>query len=121
MTKISFILNDKPRVTDVDPKMSLLKYLRGKDYLKGTKNGCGTGHCGACTILLNGKPVRSCITPMERVQDGTVLTIEGLANGDQLHPIQKAFRCGSDPMWVLYAGHDLGNEGSPRSESASYN
>ncbi|MEL7623132.1 MAG: molybdopterin cofactor-binding domain-containing protein [Clostridiales bacterium] len=70
---------------------SLLSYLRGTACLKGTKEGCSTGHCGSCTVLIDGRPVRSCITKLSSVEGKAVETIEGLSSGGRLHPIQKAF------------------------------
>ena len=74
-----------------DKDRTLLSYLRGTACLKGTKEGCGTGHCGACTVLKDGVPVRSCVTKMERLEGADILTIEGLTPKEGLHPIQKAF------------------------------
>ena len=70
---------------------SLLSVLREKLHLTGAKPGCGEGQCGACTVLVNGGPVHSCITPISEVGTRPVLTIEGLANGPQLHRVQQAF------------------------------
>lgn len=91
MTQVRFELNGSP-VTARDEGQSLLQYLRGTACLNGAKNGCGTGQCGACTVLLDGRPVRSCVMPLARVEGKAVLTIEGLKGPDGgLHPIQKAF------------------------------
>jgi len=70
---------------------SLLSYLRDYLVLTGTKFGCGKGICGACTVHLNGQPVRSCVLPVTAVGSGAVVTIEGLAVGDTLHPVQQAW------------------------------
>jgi len=75
----------------VEDDETLLDVLRNRLYLTGTKRGCGEGQCGHCTVLLNGKAVNSCLTLALEAQDGDVLTIEGLAEGDSLHPIQKAY------------------------------
>ena len=89
---IQFVLNGNRISCTCDPDMTLLRYLRETACLKGAKNGCGTGHCGACTVLMNGRPIRSCITKMSRVDGAEILTIEGLKGEDGgLHPIQKAF------------------------------
>ncbi len=89
---ISFTLNGESRVlTDQECQMTLLQYLRGKACLKGTKEGCSTGHCGACTVLIDGKTARACITKTARLEGKSVTTIEGLAAPGELHPIQKAF------------------------------
>jgi carbon-monoxide dehydrogenase small subunit len=70
---------------------TLIEVLRQDLHLTGAKEACGIGACGACTVLVNGKPVRSCITLAEEVEGKEVETIEGLAQGDKLHPLQKAF------------------------------
>ncbi len=88
---ISFTLNGKPVRLDVDSDRMLLWVLRTELGLTGTKFGCGEGFCGACTVLLNNEPVRSCQTPVKLVKGKTVLTIEGLAKDDKLHPLQEAF------------------------------
>jgi aerobic-type carbon monoxide dehydrogenase small subunit (CoxS/CutS family) len=84
-------VNGKRHRVDVDPAKSLLSVLREDLDLTGAKYGCGEGECGACTVLLDGFPVRSCITPVSTVGAREVLTIEGLAAGDRLHPVQDAF------------------------------
>lgn len=71
--------------------MTLLEVLRDQIGLTGTKHGCGTGSCGACTILLDGKPILSCLTLAMTVRERNITTIEGLATGNTLHPLQKAF------------------------------
>ena len=75
----------------VEPYYSLLDALRDELHLTGTKKGCDEGDCGACTVLLNGKPVTSCLVLAHSAHDGEVTTIEGLANGQELHPVQQAF------------------------------
>jgi carbon-monoxide dehydrogenase small subunit len=75
----------------VSPNETLVEVLRDKLELTGTKMGCGEGACGTCTVLLDGKPVRSCLTLAIEVQDKEIVTIEGLAEGGELHPVQKAF------------------------------
>jgi aerobic-type carbon monoxide dehydrogenase small subunit (CoxS/CutS family) len=89
--KIQFTLNGKPTALDVDPNRMLLWVLRANLGLTGTKYGCGEGFCGGCTVLLEGEAVRSCSTAVGDVRGKTVVTIEGLAAGDVLHPLQKAF------------------------------
>jgi aerobic-type carbon monoxide dehydrogenase small subunit (CoxS/CutS family) len=89
---ISFKLNGKSVRLDVDGNRTLLWVLRTDLGLTGTKFGCGAGHCGACTVLVNGKAARSCLLTVKEVANQEVLTIEGLAPNDgQLHPLQKAF------------------------------
>lgn len=89
--RVSFVLNGKPVTPEVKAKETLLKFLRDKECLKGSKNGCGTGHCGACTVLINGEAKRSCIIPLKQMEGKEVLTIEGLTPKTGLHPIQEAF------------------------------
>lgn len=88
---IRFRLNDKPMEMTLDGDRMLLWVLRTDIGLTGTKFGCGSGYCGACTVLVNEQPVRSCIYPMRYVDGKKVITIEGLAKNGQLHPLQEAF------------------------------
>jgi len=88
---IHFTVNGKPQTVSTDPKRPLLHVLREDLGLTGTKYGCGEGECAACTVLVDGKPMHSCITPAEEVQGKTVTTIEGLKKGETLHPVQEAF------------------------------
>ncbi|MCB2098628.1 MAG: (2Fe-2S)-binding protein [Parvularculaceae bacterium] len=74
-----------------DPDMPLLWFLRDEQGLKGVKFGCGAALCGACTVHVNGEAVRSCVTPMASVEGASVTTIEGLSDGDTLHPVQEAW------------------------------
>jgi aerobic-type carbon monoxide dehydrogenase small subunit (CoxS/CutS family) len=83
-------LNKKPVTVDAEPEMPLLWALRDVLDMKGTKYGCGVGMCGACTVLQDGKPIRSCLTPLSQVK-GSITTIEGLAIGDKLHVLQQAW------------------------------
>ena len=86
-----FRVNGEWRDYDGDPNMPLLWYLRDDAKLKGAKFGCGIGECGACTVHLNGQAARSCVTPMGAVDGADLQTIEGLADGDTLHPVQEAW------------------------------
>lgn len=89
---ISFILNGEPVEVEVESNLTLLEVLREKLELTGTKEGCGMGECGACTVLLNGKAINSCIFPALEVEGKKVTSIEGLMNTQgNLHPLQKAF------------------------------
>ena len=88
---IAFTVNGQPRTVITDPQRPLLDVLREELKLTGTKYGCGEGQCRACTVLLNGKPVASCVTPVGDADKLEILTIEGLAKGSQLHPVQEAF------------------------------
>ncbi len=88
---ITLLVNGQSRSVDADPAMPLLWVLRDLLSLKGTKYACGAGLCGSCTVHVDGEPVRSCITTVESVDGRAVTTIEGLANGDDLHPVQLAW------------------------------
>jgi aerobic-type carbon monoxide dehydrogenase small subunit (CoxS/CutS family) len=90
-TSIRFRLNGRPTTLDTDDKRMLLWVLRTDLELTGTKYGCGTGLCGACTVIVGGKAVRSCQTPLKEVKNQEVVTIEGLAREGRLHPLQQAF------------------------------
>ena len=84
-------VNGSPRTINADADTSLLSVLRDQLDLTGSKYGCGEGQCGACTVLIDGSPRRSCITPVGAVGQKRITTIEGLAQGDRLHPLQEAF------------------------------
>jgi aerobic-type carbon monoxide dehydrogenase small subunit (CoxS/CutS family) len=89
--RITFTLNGESRSVIADPDRPLLEVLREDLHLTGTKYGCGEGECRACTVLLNGESTQSCLTSIGSVDGQAVLTIEGLAQGDKLHPVQEAF------------------------------
>ena len=88
---IHFTLKDRPIQVDIEPDELLIDVLRYKLSLTGTKKGCGEGECGACTILLDGRPVNSCLIPAMKAEGKELITIEGLAPGETLHPIQESF------------------------------
>ena len=90
MKNVTFILNGKSTTVEVDPDKPLLWVLREDLGLTGTKYGCGMGICGCCTVHLEGDAIRSCVTPMSRVEGKRVTTIEGLSN-DLSHPVQRAW------------------------------
>lgn len=90
MAVVSFVVNGKPETVDVPSEMPLLWVLRDTLDLTGTKYGCGISLCGACTVHIDGHPVRSCITPVASVAGKTVTTIEGLS-ADVTHPVQLAW------------------------------
>jgi aerobic-type carbon monoxide dehydrogenase small subunit (CoxS/CutS family) len=88
---ISFKLNGKSTKIEVDSDRMLLWVLRTELGLTGTKYGCGQSYCGACTVVVGKEAVRSCLMPVKNIQGKEVTTIEGLAQGETLHPLQKAF------------------------------
>ena len=88
--KISFSINGKPVIVEVEPEMMVLDVIREVLNITGTKHGCDNSTCGTCTIVVNGKAVKSCNLPVKRIEGAEVLTVEGLAKGTNLHPIQKA-------------------------------
>ena len=91
MPAIQLSVNGRSYTVDANPNTSLLTVLREDLDLIGSKYGCGEGQCGACTVLIDGKAQRSCITPIGSMVQKKVLTIEGLAQGEELHPVQEAF------------------------------
>jgi aerobic-type carbon monoxide dehydrogenase small subunit (CoxS/CutS family) len=88
---VELFVNGARILVHIDPQRSLLWVLRNDLDLTGAKYGCGEGQCGACTVLIDGVPHRSCITPVESVRGKHITTIEGVAEGDRLHPVQTAF------------------------------
>lgn len=88
---IKLIVNGRVRRVDVEPEMPLLWVLRDELNVKGPKFGCGIAQCGACTVHVNGEPVRSCSLPVSAAADKRIVTIEGLAHGGRLHPVQQAW------------------------------
>lgn len=88
---VAFTVNGKKERISVPPHRTLLEMLREDLQLTGAKEGCGHGECGACTVVLDGKTVNSCLVLAAEVDGGELLTIEGLRSDDRLHPIQKAF------------------------------
>ena len=94
LTKLE--INGQERAITAEPMRSLLSVLRDDLSLTGCKYGCGEGECGACTVLIDGRATRSCITPLAECAGKRITTIEGLATGDKLHPLQQAFLdCGA--------------------------
>lgn len=90
-SNIRLVVNGKRHTAKIDPATSLLDFLRDTLGYKGVKICCNTGECGACTILFNGKPVNSCVVLAADAAGSQILTVEGLAEGDKLHPVQQAF------------------------------
>jgi aerobic-type carbon monoxide dehydrogenase small subunit (CoxS/CutS family) len=91
MSSIRLAINGHSYTVDADPQTSLLTVLREQLDLTGSKYGCGEGMCGACTVLVDGKAMRSCITKVGAVAQKQITTIEGIAGAEQLHPVQEAF------------------------------
>ena len=89
--KISFQINGTPQTVDVDGHTPLLWVVRDMLDLKGTKFGCGKAACGACTLQVDGEAIRSCSYPVKYAEGKNIITIEGLANGEDLHPVQQAW------------------------------
>src|SRR5438093_4400915 len=92
MALLELVVNGVPRHVDAEPERSLLSVLRDELDLTGSKYGCGEGRCGACTVLIDGKATRSCVTPVGHCVDKQITTIEGLERYGKLHPLQEAFR-----------------------------
>ena len=119
-TSITFTLNDREVTVDTLPMARLLDVLREDLRVTGTKEGCGEGECGACTVLVDGHPVNSCLVPAIQLQGARVQTVEGLAQDDRLHPIQEAFlkhggaQCGiCTPGFLVAAAELLAREPHP--------
>jgi carbon-monoxide dehydrogenase small subunit len=122
---IQLMVNGEEYEVAVAPNRTLLEVLRDDLYLTGTKEGCGEGACGTCTVLLDGKPVRSCLTLAIEVQGREITTIEGLASMGKLHPVQRAFveygaiQCGfCAPGMILTTKALLDENPSPTEQEA---
>ena len=89
--KIELTINGRKHTVDVDGSRGLLSVLRDDLALSGTKYGCGEGQCGACTVLLDGQPIRACLMFAVQAEGAAIRTVEGLATGDALDPVQRAF------------------------------
>ena len=123
MTKISVRVDQENVTDDVEPRMLLVQYLREKLGKTGTVIGCDTSNCGACTVHLNGRSVKSCNVLAVQADGHEVTTIEGIADGDELHPVQKAFhechalQCGyCTPGMIMQAIDVLGDNPNPSEE-----
>jgi carbon-monoxide dehydrogenase small subunit len=120
MSIITFTLNGSQVTIDAPPMTRLLDLLREHLHLTGTKEGCGEGECGSCSVLLDGELVNSCLVPSLQIQGATVTTIEGLGEQTHLHPIQQCFlekggaQCGiCTPGMILATHHLLQNHPAP--------
>jgi carbon-monoxide dehydrogenase small subunit len=117
---LTMTVNGRPVVVQVEPDELLVDVLRDRLGLTGTKVGCNEGECGACTVIMDGEAVLSCLIPALRAQGQTILTIEGLSDGEALHPLQQAFvehgavQCGyCIPGFILSAKALLDVNGRP--------
>ncbi len=112
-SEVSFKVNGQPHRVEVFPMARLLDVLREELHLTGTKEGCGEGECGACTVNVDGRIVNSCLVPVAQVQGSEITTIEGVANAGQLHAVQQAFiehggaQCGICTPGMVLAAVDL--------------
>ncbi|MGM0769483.1 MAG: (2Fe-2S)-binding protein [Pseudomonadota bacterium] len=120
---LNLTVNGEERTLEIDQDTPLLWVIRDELGLKGTKFGCGAGLCGACTVHLDGQPVRSCSTPVEMAQGRSVTTIEGLGTEANLHPLQKAWvehgvpQCGyCQSGQIMSAAHLLEHNPAPARE-----
>jgi aerobic carbon-monoxide dehydrogenase small subunit len=118
--EVSFTVNGVAQTVSVYPMERLLDVLRTPLGLTGTKEGCGEGECGSCSVLMNGELVNSCLVPVLQAEGASIATIEGLAGGGALHPIQQAFlKCGGaqcgicTPGMVMATVHLLGHHPAP--------
>jgi carbon-monoxide dehydrogenase small subunit len=115
LINLTMQINGEARSVSVPPFARLLDVLREDLHLTGTKEGCGEGECGACTVLLDGRVVNSCLVPAAQVQGSTIITVEGLARGEHLSSLQAAFvshngaQCGFCTPGMLMAATDLLN------------
>jgi nicotinate dehydrogenase subunit A len=91
MARISLNVNGKRREVNADPDTPLLYVLRNNLSLNGPKFGCGVAQCGACTVIMDGNAIRSCVTPVNAAQNQAVTTLEGLGSTKKMHPLQQAF------------------------------
>ena len=121
--QITLNINNESRTVDVFPMSRLLDVLREQLHLTGTKEGCGEGECGACTVVLDGQIVNSCLVPVAQVNGSSITTIEGVAHQDQLHAVQQAFidhggaQCGICTPGMVLAAVDLLNRNPEPSET----
>ena len=123
MAVLHTTINGEAITAEVAPSISLAQFLRDNLYLTGTKIGCGKGECGACTIIMDGKSVTSCIIPVLRAEGAVIQTIEGVAQNGKLHPLQEEFvnqgavQCGfCTPGMIMSAKALLDENPEPKKE-----
>ena len=125
MTKVSMTVNGKAVSGDVEPRTLLVHFMRDNLRLTGTHVGCDTSQCGACVVHVDGKAVKSCTTLAVSVDGSSVTTIEGLAQGGKLHPMQEAFRenhglqCGFCTPGMIMSAVDIVNRKGPGVDEAT--
>ncbi|HUY20669.1 MAG TPA: (2Fe-2S)-binding protein [Candidatus Binataceae bacterium] len=121
--RLTLTVNDQQREDEVEPRMLLVHYLRDVAGLTGTHVGCETSLCGACTVLVDGSAVKSCTVLAVQADGARITTVEGLAQGDQLHPVQEGFweehglQCGYCTPGMIMASVDLLSRNSNPSEA----
>ena len=104
-SKVQCTINGKPQTLEAYPLERLLDVLREQLSLTGTKEGCGEGECGACSVTIDGQIVNSCLVPVAQVEGAEIKTIEGVASGEQLHAVQQAFiECGGAQCGICTPG-----------------
>lgn len=120
--RVSLFINGKKTTLEIDPRVTLLDALREKLHFTGTKKGCDRGQCGACTVLVDGKRIKSCLTLAGMCENKKITTVEGLAKGGKLHPMQTAFlkhdafQCGYCTPGQLCSAIGLINEGHAKTD-----
>jgi carbon-monoxide dehydrogenase small subunit len=125
LIRVSMTVNGKAVRADVDPRTLLVHYLREHLHLTGTHVGCDTSQCGACVVHLDGKAVKSCTTLAASCEGARVTTVEGLAQGGQLHPMQEAFRehhglqCGYCTPGMIMSAVDIATRKGPNLDEAT--
>jgi aerobic-type carbon monoxide dehydrogenase small subunit (CoxS/CutS family) len=123
MARVALTVNGRTQTVDVDPEMPLLYALRGELGLSNPHFGCGLAQCGACTVHLDGEPIRSCVTPVSAAKDGKITTISGLGTAEKPHPVQQAYideqvpQCGYCVNgWIMTAAAFLQRTKNPDDE-----
>lgn len=123
MKKIEVIVNGRQEIIEVQPTETLLEMIRERLHLTGTKEGCGMGECGACTVIMDGETVNSCLVLAVEANGKSIVTVEGVGSRDKLHPVQKAFverggmQCGfCTPGMIVTAKYLLNKNPHPTEE-----